>query len=162
MTILVKKVFISSKPTFVYLLCPPLCGPFSIQESAAGGLSYKARKKEASRGDSPLPASFSFSVSCHPGVSQQGRFSPAFSLHQRCDQPHRLSAELMQCRKRLYALFCHPHAFRQRLIKIFFDLLHHRILININAALKIQILMFISHIWTHVFDLMCLISLIYL
>lgn len=61
MTILVKKVFISSKPTFVYLLCPPLCGPFSIQESAAGGLSYKARKKEASRGDSPLPASFSFS-----------------------------------------------------------------------------------------------------
>ena len=45
MTILVKKVFISSKPTFVYLLCPPLCGPFSIQESAAGGLSYKAKKE---------------------------------------------------------------------------------------------------------------------
>ena len=45
MTILVKKVFISSKPTFVYLLCPPLCGPFSIQESAAGGLSYKAKKR---------------------------------------------------------------------------------------------------------------------
>ena len=44
MTILVKKVFISSKPTFVYLLCPPLCGPFSIQESAAGGLSYKVSK----------------------------------------------------------------------------------------------------------------------
>jgi len=44
MTILVKKVFISSKPTFVYLLCPPLCGPFSIQESAAGGLSYKVTK----------------------------------------------------------------------------------------------------------------------
>ena len=44
MTILVKKVFISSKPTFVCLLCPPLCGPFSIQESAAGGLSYKAKK----------------------------------------------------------------------------------------------------------------------
>lgn len=43
MTILVKKVFISSKPTFVYLLCPPLCGPFSIQESAAGGLSYKEK-----------------------------------------------------------------------------------------------------------------------
>ncbi|MBS4920264.1 MAG: SH3 domain-containing protein, partial [Lachnospiraceae bacterium] len=32
-----------SKPTFVYLLCPPLCGPFSIQESAAGGLSYKVK-----------------------------------------------------------------------------------------------------------------------
>lgn len=47
MTILVKKVFISSKPTFVYLLCPPLCGPFSIQESAAGGLSYKAKKELA-------------------------------------------------------------------------------------------------------------------
>ncbi|MDD7051604.1 MAG: hypothetical protein PUI41_11925, partial [Lachnospiraceae bacterium] len=45
MMILVKKVFISSKPTFVCLLCPPPCGPFSIQESAAGGLSYKARKK---------------------------------------------------------------------------------------------------------------------
>ena len=48
MTILVKKVFISSKPTFVYLLCPPLCGPFSIQESAAGGLSYKEKKHPAS------------------------------------------------------------------------------------------------------------------
>lgn len=37
--------FISSKPTFVCLLCPPLCGPFSIQESAAGGLSYKVKKR---------------------------------------------------------------------------------------------------------------------
>ena len=46
MTILVKKVFISSKPTFVYLLCPPLCGPFSIQESAAGGLSYKVKNRK--------------------------------------------------------------------------------------------------------------------
>ena len=45
MMILVKKVFISSKPTFVCLLCPPPCGPFSIQESAAGGLSYKAKKE---------------------------------------------------------------------------------------------------------------------
>ena len=33
MTILVKKVFISSKPTFVYLLCPPLCGLFSFNGS---------------------------------------------------------------------------------------------------------------------------------
>lgn len=49
MTILVKKVFISSKPTFVYLLCPPLCGPFSIQESAAGGLSYKVKKEPSRR-----------------------------------------------------------------------------------------------------------------
>jgi len=41
MTVLVKKVFISSKPSIVCLLCPPPCGPFSIQESAVGGLSYK-------------------------------------------------------------------------------------------------------------------------
>ena len=54
MTILVKKVFISSKPTFVYLLCPPLCGPFSIQESAAGGLSYKAKKTSEYRIQMPL------------------------------------------------------------------------------------------------------------
>ena len=52
----------------------------------------------------------------------------------------------MQCRKRLYALFCHPHAFRQCLIKIFFDLLYHRILININPALKIQLLASEIHI----------------
>ena len=61
MTILVKKVFISSKPTFVYLLCPPLCGPFSIQESAAGGLSYKVKKpgkqtrSAASQAMDPVP-----------------------------------------------------------------------------------------------------------
>ena len=53
MTILVKKVFISSKPTFVYLLCPPLCGPFSIQESAAGGLSYKVKKRLTKHRDYP-------------------------------------------------------------------------------------------------------------
>ena len=41
MTVLVKKVFISSKPSIVCLLCPPPCGHFSIQESAVGGLSYK-------------------------------------------------------------------------------------------------------------------------
>lgn len=28
MTVLVKKVFISSKPSIVCLLCPPPCGPF--------------------------------------------------------------------------------------------------------------------------------------
>lgn len=55
MTILVKKVFISSKPTFVYLLCPPLCGPFSIQESAAGGLSYKVKKPFAIKLAKGLP-----------------------------------------------------------------------------------------------------------
>ena len=45
MTVLVKKVFISSKPSIVCLLCPPPCGPFSIQESAVGGLSYKVKKE---------------------------------------------------------------------------------------------------------------------
>nr|DAR11983.1 MAG TPA: hypothetical protein [Bacteriophage sp.] len=25
-------------------MCPPPCGPFSIQESAVGGLSYKVKK----------------------------------------------------------------------------------------------------------------------
>ncbi|MBD9152998.1 MAG: hypothetical protein EGP77_12550 [Lachnospiraceae bacterium] len=38
-----KKVSISSKPSIVCLLCPPPCGPFSIQESAVGGLSYKVK-----------------------------------------------------------------------------------------------------------------------
>ena len=36
--------FISSKPSIVCLLCPPPCEPFSIQESAVGGLSYKVKK----------------------------------------------------------------------------------------------------------------------
>ena len=49
MTVLVKKVFISSKPSIVCLLCPPPCGPFSIQESAVGGLSYKAKKRPDSK-----------------------------------------------------------------------------------------------------------------
>ena len=43
MTVLVKKVFTSSKPVIVRLLCPPPRGPFSIQESAVGGLSYKVK-----------------------------------------------------------------------------------------------------------------------
>lgn len=44
MTISVKKASISSKLTTVYLSCPPLCGLFSIQQNAKGGLSYKAKK----------------------------------------------------------------------------------------------------------------------
>ena len=44
MTVLAKKVFTSSKPVIVRLLCPPPRGPFSIQESAVGGLSYKVKK----------------------------------------------------------------------------------------------------------------------
>ena len=55
MTVLAKKVFISSKPSIVYLLCPPPCGPFSIQESAVGGLSYKVKKNPAKQ-DSPPAA----------------------------------------------------------------------------------------------------------
>ena len=41
MTILERKVFISSNPRIVLSSCPPPCGHFSIQESATGGLSYK-------------------------------------------------------------------------------------------------------------------------
>ena len=49
MTISVKKASISSKPTTVYLSCPPLCGLFSIQQNANGGLSYKVKKNPACR-----------------------------------------------------------------------------------------------------------------
>lgn len=62
MTILVKKVFISSKPTFVYLLRPPLCGPFSIQESAAGGLSYKEKKGNLHKADPPKRCRINFKI----------------------------------------------------------------------------------------------------
>ena len=44
MTILERKVFISSNPRIVLSSCPPPCGHFSIQESATGGLSYKGTK----------------------------------------------------------------------------------------------------------------------
>ena len=44
MTALEKKVFTSSNPMTVLLSCPPLCGHFSIKESAKGGLSYKEKK----------------------------------------------------------------------------------------------------------------------
>ena len=53
MTVLVKKVFISSKPSIVCLLCPPPCGPFSIQESAVGGLSYKVKKNPVKQDSLP-------------------------------------------------------------------------------------------------------------
>ena len=49
MTISVKKASISSKLTTVYLSCPPLCGLFSIQQNAKGGLSYKVKKNPAYR-----------------------------------------------------------------------------------------------------------------
>ena len=47
MTISVKKVSISSKLATVSLSCPPLCGLFSIQLNANGGLSYKEKKRQA-------------------------------------------------------------------------------------------------------------------
>lgn len=68
MTILVKKVFISSKPTFVYLLCPPLCGPFSIQESAAGGLSYKVKKSAFADLFCVMGTSKEFQADCREGL----------------------------------------------------------------------------------------------
>ena len=49
MTALEKKVFTSSNPMTVLLSCPPLCGHFSIQESAKGGLSYKVKRKAAAK-----------------------------------------------------------------------------------------------------------------
>ena len=49
MTILERKVFISSNPRIVLSSCPPPCGHFSIQESATGGLSYKVKKSGHNR-----------------------------------------------------------------------------------------------------------------
>lgn len=54
MTILERKVFISSNPRIVLSSCPPPCGHFSIQESATGGLSYKARKNSALQDSPPV------------------------------------------------------------------------------------------------------------
>ena len=58
MTALEKKVFTSSNPMTVLLSCPPLCGHFSIQESAKGGLSYKVKKAGACLTDICLFFSF--------------------------------------------------------------------------------------------------------
>ena len=62
MTVLVKKVFISSKPSIVCLLCPPPCGPFSIQESAVGGLSYKVKNRLLIAAKKPQQEGESFAV----------------------------------------------------------------------------------------------------
>lgn len=67
MTVLAKKVFISSKPSIVCLLCPPPCGPFSIQEIAVGGLSYKVKKNPAQQ-YSP-PADLHRDVICHEAIA---------------------------------------------------------------------------------------------
>ncbi len=60
MTALEKKVFTSSNPMTVLLSCPPLCGHFSIQESAKGGLSYKVKKSKGTF-SAPLLSEFSLS-----------------------------------------------------------------------------------------------------
>lgn len=41
-----RRFFTSSNPTIVRLLRPPTCGPFSIQESTVGGLSYKVKNSQ--------------------------------------------------------------------------------------------------------------------
>ena len=62
---LARKIFIFSNPGLFLLSCPPPCGHFSIQESATGGLSYKAKlqktlinnqslRKEATNGFEPM------------------------------------------------------------------------------------------------------------
>ena len=38
---LARKIFIFSNPGIFLLSCPPPCGHFLIQQSTAGGLSYK-------------------------------------------------------------------------------------------------------------------------
>lgn len=53
MTILERKVFISSNPRIVLSSCPPPCGHFSIQESATGGLSYKGKKESCLQASPP-------------------------------------------------------------------------------------------------------------
>ena len=58
MTILERKVFISSNPRIVLSSCPPPCGQFAIQESATGDLSYKARKNPALQDSSPAAGRF--------------------------------------------------------------------------------------------------------
>ena len=41
---LARKIFIFSNPEIFLLSCPPPCGHFLIQQSTAGGLSYKVKK----------------------------------------------------------------------------------------------------------------------
>ena len=44
---LARKIFIFSNPEIFLLSCPPPCGHFLIQQSTAGGLSYKVKKDAA-------------------------------------------------------------------------------------------------------------------
>ena len=59
MMISVKKVFISSNSRIICLPCPLPSGRFLIQESAVGGLSYKARKNPALQDSPPAAGRFS-------------------------------------------------------------------------------------------------------
>ena len=80
MTISVKKASISSKPTTVYLSCPPLCGLFSIQQNAKGGLSCKVRKNVPRHILAPSAVAcdiFLLRASAHP--------AERFLLDRKCD-----------------------------------------------------------------------------
>lgn len=67
MTILERKVFISSNPRIVLSSCPPPCGHFSIQESATGGLSYKGKKSRQICISTNSPALFSLKSCLNQG-----------------------------------------------------------------------------------------------
>ena len=51
---LASKIFIFSNPEIFLLSCPPPCGHFLIQQSTAGGLSYKVKKQSNTFGCSVL------------------------------------------------------------------------------------------------------------
>ena len=48
---LARKIFIFSNPGIFLLSCPPPCGHFLIQQSTAGGLSYKGTNCSISYGN---------------------------------------------------------------------------------------------------------------
>lgn len=76
MTILERKVFISSNPRIVLSSCPPPCGHFSIQESATGGLSYKVIRESF-----PLISSFPITQRIISSVTGISRYNiPAASV----------------------------------------------------------------------------------
>ena len=113
MTILERKVFISSNPRIVLSSCPPPCGHFSIQESATGGLSYKVKNFhcfvigwDSSSGTflSHIQASYQRSKSCC--------LKKRFPMRQSTDQA---------CHKRITSSgsIYHRHIFQTRDILLF-------------------------------------------
>ena len=66
--------FPDSNPRIVLSSCPPPCGHFSIQESASGGLSYKAKKYRytfRSSGSVPIFYSLNFQAQKTSSVFSQ-------------------------------------------------------------------------------------------